>query len=172
MQDPDEGIIALKPGDFVVMWVQFRIGDDHTINMEWQALRCLDHAIIPFMVWDRTSRPITLMAVIPPAYTLPELAAQTADPSTVKHLHVPLNQAAITAHYRDYIEHGEEAFFRTHYGTVHTDLSRIMAKSTATMAEVGIFDEKVLTPEEIMETLKKLGLGGKMEKSSQRKGMS
>ncbi|PIL35613.1 hypothetical protein GSI_02341 [Ganoderma sinense ZZ0214-1] len=155
MLDVEDGIVALDPGDFAIIRIQFRVGDEYTVNMEWQALRCLDHIIIPFMPWDRLSHPISLSLAVPPAYMLPELTAWAARAPIVKHLLVPFDQDAITVHYRDYIEHGEEAFFRSHYGKAHMDLTCTAAKSSAALAAMDLLNGG-FTPEEI-ESSKQLG---------------
>ena len=137
MKDSTEAIVALYPGDYAVMSLQFRTGDDKSINKDWKAFQLLDQVVIPFMLWDSTTPPETLAASLPPAYTLLDSPGKD-----VKFLRVYLDQLAISKYYRDAIKYGDDVFLRTHNGDVHAAMnsSLIRAQEALTEATLRLVD--------------------------------
>ncbi|TBU48897.1 hypothetical protein BD309DRAFT_997374 [Dichomitus squalens] len=133
LKDPTEAIVALHPGDYAVMSLQFRTGDGKTITKDWQAFKLLDHVIIPFMKWDGTSRPETLASSLPPAYTLPDISASKT--LKAKYVVASFNQSAIWKHYWDAIKHGDDVFLRTHNGDVHAAMNSSMTRAQEALTE-------------------------------------
>ena len=165
MRDVNQGIVGLAPGDFAIIEIQFRIGDEKTINLDWQALRCLDHLVVPFMLWDRVSNATTLASAVPPAYTLPDLSSSERPyPSAIKHIRMPFDQEVVSGYYRDHIEHGEDYFMRTHHGDAQTDMSNDEVEKGTALIRKNLLHESGGNLEAGLDYYRAIGLGDFVEK--------
>lgn len=69
---------------------------------------------IPYAIWDGTAPLISLASSLP--------LAQAPTSGTGKSLRAEFNQRAVRAHYADFIERGEEAYIRVHFGDARADM--------------------------------------------------
>ncbi|RPD60038.1 hypothetical protein L226DRAFT_613017 [Lentinus tigrinus ALCF2SS1-7] len=129
IKDAPEGIVALKMGEYAIFRVQFRVGDGDTISKDWEALACLETIVIPYAIWDGTSSPATLASSLPQADTQPSSGPGRA-------LHARFDQAVVKTHYAEYVEHGEEAYIRAHFGDARADMTSGAEKMMEMMGEM------------------------------------
>ena len=117
IKDATEGIVELKVGEYAIFHAQFRVGDGDTISKHWEALSCLETLVVPYAIWDGTSPPATLVSLLPQADKQP--------PSDVgRALRARFDQPAVKTYYADYLEKGEEAYIRSHFGDARADMTR------------------------------------------------
>ncbi|KAM5535972.1 hypothetical protein V8D89_010412 [Ganoderma adspersum] len=114
VKDIKEGIIALNPGEYAILHLQFRVGDGDRVSKDWEALGACEMIRIPYAIWDGTAPPISLASSLP--------LAQAPTSGTGKALRAGFNQRAVRAHYADFIERGEEAYIRVHFGDARADM--------------------------------------------------
>lgn len=50
-------------------------------------------------------------------------------------LRAPFDQRGVDEYFADFIEHGEEAYMRSHFGDARADMSRLADESMAVMGE-------------------------------------
>lgn len=112
------------------MQLQFRVGDDDTIFKDWVALGALEAFFIPWTPWDGVSTPAAL------ATSLPTVQAPASGAEGSRLLRAPFDQRAVRAHYADFIEHGKEAYLRSHFGDVRADMSRSSDDMLAMLGEM------------------------------------
>ena len=106
--NPERGIVALKPGQYAIMQMQFRVGDGKTIRTYWNALSRLDSLCMPFIApWKGDS---------PDAYD--EVFTKQRIPQG---LCAYMDMEAIVTFYRDAAVKGEHAFVESHYGKDQAD---------------------------------------------------
>ena len=99
----------LKPGQFALYHIQFRVGDSTRVYSEWHALRYLSQLYLPVKVpW------LSVNSVDATERTIAERFGRASGAPTG--VPVSFNQAAIANYYRDYIVDGKIAFVRSHYG--------------------------------------------------------
>lgn len=131
--------MALNQGEYAIFHLQFRVGDGDAISKEWQALGCLEKIHIPYATWDGTASPSTLASSLPLAQS--DTPSSTAEGSSGsagvgQSLRASFNQRAIRAHYADFIERGEEAYLRSHYGDARANMARDADKMMEMMGEM------------------------------------
>ncbi|KAL1949445.1 hypothetical protein VTO73DRAFT_8326 [Trametes versicolor] len=105
IKDAKQGTVLLAPGDFAILHLQFRVGDGDTISKDWEALGALEALFLPWAPSDITS---------PPCLPTAQAPASGAEGSGL--LRAPFDQRGVRAHYADFIEQGEEAYMRSHFG--------------------------------------------------------
>ena len=118
IKDHKQSIVALKPGEYAILHLQFRVGDGERITKDWEAFSLLDTLHIPYTLWDGTSNPASLV----PSLVL----AQSSDPtpeSPAKSVRIQFNQRAVKEHYADFIQHGEQAYVRSHFGEERANMA-------------------------------------------------
>ncbi|RDX57373.1 hypothetical protein OH76DRAFT_1395171 [Lentinus brumalis] len=112
--DAARGIVKLDPGQFVVMQLQYRIGDGTDIRRDWSALACMQSLILPiFAPWD-DKRP-------PDVY---DRALTEYLKGKIEHLlgiRCDLKADPLEDYYGDLIYHGDRKFVESHYGKEHAD---------------------------------------------------
>ncbi|KAI0833436.1 hypothetical protein BC628DRAFT_1308562 [Trametes gibbosa] len=144
IKDVKAGTIVLHTGEYAVLHLQFRVGDGDTISKDWEALGCLEAIHLPWASWDGAVSPATVAATLPSAQSPPqppsgtsEVGSSTSPGQARAHLlRAPFDQLAIRAHYADFIERGEEAYMRSHYGDARTDMTRNAEGMLAAMSEI------------------------------------
>ena len=144
----EEGIVALNPGDFVIYNFQFRVGDGDRIAKDWEALGCIESLRIPYALWDGTAAPTSLIpslvlaqSPLPPSPSTPPSAASSSSssstpPPSAHSVTAKLDQRAVRAHYADFVERGEEAYMRSHFGDARADMARSAEGVMAAMGEM------------------------------------
>lgn len=110
IKDAKQGNVLLSTGDFAILHLQFRVGDGDTISKDWEALGALEALFLPWAPFHITSTSTALPAALPTA----QAPASGAEGSGL--LRAPFDQRGVRAHYADFIEHGEEAYMRSHFG--------------------------------------------------------
>ena len=65
VKDEKEGIIALNPGEYAILHLQFRVGDGNRISKDWEALGVCETIRIPYTIWDGTAPPASLIPSLP-----------------------------------------------------------------------------------------------------------
>ncbi|OJT10916.1 hypothetical protein TRAPUB_12572, partial [Trametes pubescens] len=110
VKDATEGTILLNTGDFAILQLQFRVGDGDTISKDWEALGALEAFFLPWASSDDTTAPASL----------PTAQAPASGGDGTGLLRAPFDQRGVRAHYADFIEHGEEAYMRSHFGDAQT----------------------------------------------------
>ena len=144
--------MALKTGEYAIFNLQFRVGDGENITKDWQAMECLETFRIPYVLWDGTSDPSTFVSSLPLAQT-PSLVPASEMESPTRSLSVRFDQPAVTEHYSEFIEHGEEAYIRSHFG----DARLSMVRNTQSL--LGMFLEQNGTMEVMLDHLRTMGMG-------------
>ena len=134
IKDAAEGIVALKQGEYAIFHLQFRVGDGDRIAKDWEGFRLLESIHIPYAIWDGTTSPASLVPSLPLVHLPP--SEGEASNAKGRSLRVPFNQRAVSAHYEDFIERGEEAFMRSHYGDERADMARNADNMMAMMGEM------------------------------------
>ncbi|KAJ8469814.1 hypothetical protein ONZ51_g8750 [Trametes cubensis] len=132
IRDAAQGIIALNTGDYAILHLQFRVGNGDNISKDWEALGCLESFFIPWAPWDGTTPYASLAASLPTAQSA-YLATPGDAPTSVR---ATFDQRAVRAHYADFIEHGEDAYLRSHYGDARADMAQSAEGMLATMGEL------------------------------------
>ncbi|KAI1797157.1 hypothetical protein LXA43DRAFT_982973 [Ganoderma leucocontextum] len=127
-----EGIIALNPGEYVILHLQFRVGDGDRISKDWEAMGVCETIRIPYAIWDGTAAPASLVPSLPLAQTPVPVPSDGPGRS----LRAPFNQRDVKAHYADFIERGEEAYIRAHFGDERADMVRSGEKMIEMMGEM------------------------------------
>ncbi|OJT15442.1 hypothetical protein TRAPUB_7997, partial [Trametes pubescens] len=134
---------------------EFRVGDDDTIVKDWVALGALEAIFLPWTPWDGTSTPATLAASLPTAQ-----APGASGGETGRLLRAPFSQRAVRTHYADFIEHGEEAYMRSHFGDARADMSRSVDDMLTMMVQVlGGSGALAESTEQIEQQLRDIGFG-------------
>ncbi|OSD06538.1 hypothetical protein PYCCODRAFT_1383571 [Trametes coccinea BRFM310] len=126
IQDDKTGTLLLNTGDYAIMHMQFRVGDGDNVSKDWEALSCLESLCFPWVSWDGSTPHASLASSLPTAQS-PILSADNTGSSSAAPGHLlraPINQPMVRAHYKDFIEHGEEAYLRSHYGDARAEMSR------------------------------------------------
>ncbi|KAL1949447.1 hypothetical protein VTO73DRAFT_8328 [Trametes versicolor] len=132
IKDAKEATILLNTGEYVILHLQFRVGDGNTISKDWEALGALEALLLPWAPSDGTSTPAALAASLPTAQS-----STSGESSTVRGrlLRAPFDQRGVDEYFADFIEHGEEAYMRSHFGDARADMSRLADESMAVMGE-------------------------------------
>ncbi|KAI0368589.1 hypothetical protein BV20DRAFT_998254 [Pilatotrama ljubarskyi] len=145
VKDAKEGIIALHTGEYAILQLQFRVGDGDGISKDWEAFGCLESLVLPWAPWDGTSPYSSLLSSLPsaqsPPTTQPSGSPSFPSSSTSSEvrgfaLRAPFDQRAVRAHYEDFIERGEEAYMRSHFGDARTEMTRSAESMVAMMGEM------------------------------------
>ncbi|OJT07607.1 hypothetical protein TRAPUB_1537 [Trametes pubescens] len=132
IKNANEATILLNTGEYAILHLQFRVGDGNTISKDWEALGALEAFFLPWAPWDGTSAPAAL------AGSFPTAQAPASDASSTTHgrlLRAPFDQPGVDEYFADFIEHGEEAYTRSHYGDARANMSRVADESMAVMGE-------------------------------------
>ncbi|EIW57518.1 uncharacterized protein TRAVEDRAFT_48557 [Trametes versicolor FP-101664 SS1] len=154
IKDPKEGTILLNTGEYVIIQLQFRVGDDDRIFKDWVALGALEAIFLPWAPWDGTTTPAALAASLPTA----QVPASGAEGSRL--LRAPFDQRAVRTHYADFIEHGEEAYMRSHFGDARADMSRSIDDMLTMMGRLFGWNGAQGEDTELMEQhLRDIGMG-------------
>lgn len=119
--DAPNGTIILGTGDFVVLHLQFRVGDDNTIVKDWEALGTLEAITLPWAPWDGITAYADVAASLRSVQSPP---ADKSGPADAGLLRVPFDQHAVHSYFADFIEHGEDAYIRSHFGDARGDMVR------------------------------------------------
>lgn len=120
VKDAHEGTIVLCTGDFVVLHLQFRLGDDETISKEWDALQVIEAIFIPYVPLDGIGAHVDLSPSLP---TVQSPVSVDDTPAIGRLLRVPLDQAAVRDYFADFLQHGQEAYMRSHFGAARADMT-------------------------------------------------
>ncbi|TFK94086.1 hypothetical protein K466DRAFT_658079 [Polyporus arcularius HHB13444] len=143
------GIVALHPGEFALLHMQFRIGDGDLIVSEWDALSCLRALAVPVVapydpaVCNTTSLDASISLKTDPVSG--KLIDELASPG-VTEVRLPFDFYAAEAYYEDLSEKGELAFIKSHRGEKEAEA---WAREHAEMAEHAL---------QTMENIRRLGL--------------
>ncbi|KAI0635897.1 hypothetical protein C8Q77DRAFT_1100288 [Trametes polyzona] len=140
IKDANNGFVLLNTGEYAILHLQFRVGDGDMISKDWEALGALEAIYLPWAPWDG-STPLDATAASLPSAHAHSLANPTADGSDStahagKLLRAPFDQRAIRSYYADFIERGEEAYMRSHYGDARADMARNADEMMAAMGEM------------------------------------
>jgi hypothetical protein len=151
---------VLNPGEYAIFHLQFRIGDGKHISKDWEAIRICETIHIPYALWDGTAAPSSLVPSLP--------LAQTPTPTITgngKALRATFNQRVVREHYADFIEHGEEAYIRTHFGDARADMARSGEQMMEMMGEMllGHVAESGGT-DVLVQRLRDMGMGDMADK--------
>ncbi|KAI0649152.1 hypothetical protein C8Q79DRAFT_999011 [Trametes meyenii] len=142
IKDAEQGIVALHTGEFAILHLQFRVGDGDAISKDWEAFHCVESIVLPWVSWDGTTPPSALVPSLPTAQSPPGPASTTAAEGSSTQaprghaLRAPFDQRAVQTHYADFIERGEEAYMRSHYGDARTDMARGAEQMMEMMGEM------------------------------------
>ncbi|KAI0671699.1 hypothetical protein C8Q78DRAFT_1168540 [Trametes maxima] len=142
IKNAEEGIVALRTGDFAILHLQFRVGDGDAISKDWEAFHCLESIVLPWASWDGTTPPASLIPSLPTAQSppvptpTPAQGGSTAQTPSAHALRAPFDQRAVRTYYADFIERGEEAYMRSHYGDARTDMARGAEQMMEMMGEM------------------------------------
>ena len=162
IKDATEGIVSLKTGEYVIFNAQFRVGDGDLISKHWEALACLETILIPYAIWDGTSSPATLVSSLPQADKQPMSGMGRA-------LRARFDQPAVKAYYADYIEHGEEAYIRSHFGDARADMTLGAEKMVEMMGEMLLGSvAQAGNTSVLVQRLRDMGMGDIAEKIAAR----
>ncbi|EIW61127.1 uncharacterized protein TRAVEDRAFT_46351 [Trametes versicolor FP-101664 SS1] len=113
VKDADQGTILLSTGDFVVLQLQFRLGNDGTISKEWDALGTIEAIFLPYVPWNGVPAITQLPPLLP---TVQSPTSVCGIPAIGHLLRVPLDQEAVRHYFADFWQHGKEVYMRTHFG--------------------------------------------------------
>lgn len=124
--------MRLAKGDFVVLQLQFRVGDGDTIAKDWQALDAVECIALPWAPWDEVVRPAVLARDLPAIESGPPV---DLGPTGGRFLRARFDRDTIRHYFADIIDHGEDAFMRSHLGADHADLAHKIKDSRITMGD-------------------------------------
>ncbi|TFK94053.1 hypothetical protein K466DRAFT_477247, partial [Polyporus arcularius HHB13444] len=106
------GILALNPGDYAIVHMQFRVGDGQEISRDWEALCRMRSFRLPAVApWDGQS---------PASHELGATALLLSPPRSIG-IRAFFDQDATLAYYREILEEGQRAFIESHYGVEQAD---------------------------------------------------
>lgn len=114
-----EATVLLNTGDYVILHLQFRVGDGDMIYKDWQALSALEAFFIPWASCDGTSMLPALAASLPTAQSP---AARDNGPVHGRLMRAPFDHHAVREYFADFIERGQDAYTRSHFGDAHADM--------------------------------------------------
>ncbi|RDX57375.1 hypothetical protein OH76DRAFT_1476775 [Lentinus brumalis] len=123
--DAANGVVSLKPGEYVVYRIQFRVGDDDGLTTDFGALGRLAGLNLAFTLWEHGLNPTLLDYIL--STTIHK------DGHVPQGLGVLLDHHAIYQHYADFIEKGQEAFIESHFGRKRVDAFRTHFQSMDTI---------------------------------------
>ncbi|KAI9060681.1 hypothetical protein FKP32DRAFT_1595408 [Trametes sanguinea] len=135
VKDAKEGILQLNTGDYAILHLQFRVGDGDNISKDWEAFNCLESVCFPWVSWDGSTPYTTLASSLPTVQSAARSAPDTGS-SPGRLLRATINQPLVRAYYKDFVEHGEEAYMRSHFGDARADLSRSADNMMEMMGEL------------------------------------
>ncbi|EJF64993.1 hypothetical protein DICSQDRAFT_167141 [Dichomitus squalens LYAD-421 SS1] len=163
IKDAKEGTIALDPGEHAILHLQFRVGDGHRIAKDWEAMTCIESLRLPYALWDGASPPSSLVPSLPLAQApIPALAEGQQRGRAIT---APLDQRAVRAHYADFIEHGEEAYLRSHFGDARADMARTMEGMMTMMGELFLGQVAEAGGTDVLvQRLREMGMGEMADK--------
>ena len=123
VHDAKLGIVSLKPGEYVIFTAQFRVGDGETISKDWEALRYLQGFSLAWSIWQTTD-----------PHVLDNMLAQyhAKDGHIPGGLRMSFDHSAMRRYYDDFVERGEDAHIRSHFGAERAT----MVESSHTMMGV------------------------------------
>ncbi|TBU38121.1 hypothetical protein BD309DRAFT_1012691 [Dichomitus squalens] len=165
IKDVKEGTVALDPGDYAILHLQFRVGDGRRVAKDWEAMACIESLHLPYSLWDGTSPPRSLVPSLPLAQTpIPAPTPAEGEPRG-RAVTALFNQRAVRAHYADFIEHGEEAYLRSHFGDARADMARNIESMMTMMGEMvlGQVAEAGAT-DVLVQQLREMGMGDVADK--------
>lgn len=111
------GILALNPGDYAIVYMQFRVGDGQEISRDWEALCRMRSFRLPAVApWDGQS---------PASHELGATALLLSPPRPIG-IRAFFDQDATLAYYREILEEGQRAFIESHYGVEQARTGRRM----------------------------------------------
>lgn len=85
--------------------------------MDWEALAALETMFIPWVPWDGISSPELLRTLLPNRSPHP-----TNSESPARVLCALFDQRAVQHHFADFVEHGKDAYVRSHFGEMGRQL--------------------------------------------------
>lgn len=132
VKDAKDGIVALNPGEYAILHLQFRVGDGTQISKDWEAIGLCETIRIPYALWDGTAPPSSLFPSLP----LAQSPAHAGGPGQGKALRAVFDQRAVRTHYAAFIELGEEAYIRAHFGDARADMVRSGERMMEMMGEM------------------------------------
>ncbi|KAI0707398.1 hypothetical protein C8Q76DRAFT_860519 [Earliella scabrosa] len=118
VKDHRQGIVMINQGECVIFHLQFRVGDGNYISKDWEAFRLLETLRIPYAIWAGTTSPSVLATTLPLAHKRPPSSDARGRTPCVR-----FDQDAVSRQYADFIERGEDAYLRSHYGDERADLA-------------------------------------------------
>ncbi|TFK94081.1 hypothetical protein K466DRAFT_510485 [Polyporus arcularius HHB13444] len=113
VKNADRGIVELAQGEYVILQMQYRVGDGVTIAKDMQALHLLQALTIPVVQPLPESAPEERLAHLLDIEFTREQRQEDADPLGIR---VAFDQDVIQEYFRDYVDHGERAYIASHYG--------------------------------------------------------
>ncbi|RPD60008.1 hypothetical protein L226DRAFT_534947 [Lentinus tigrinus ALCF2SS1-7] len=143
--DASKGIVSLSPGEYVIYKLQFRVGDNHRIVTDFEALSRLAGVSIAFAPQEQGSNPVLLDYILSQ-----QIHADGYEPQGIV---AAIDRPALYDHYADYIESGEEAYIESHFGKERVEALR---KQSLKLESMG------------MRTIQTLERNGEMERLTAR----
>ncbi len=109
VKNAEKGILALRPGQYAILQMQYRVGDGGSIRKDWTALRLVQTLTLPVIVpWEEDRSPTAIEA---------DFARDHAKSgATPLGMRVIFDQDAVQEFFKDGIKGGDEAHIRSHYG--------------------------------------------------------
>ncbi|KAI0368593.1 hypothetical protein BV20DRAFT_968945, partial [Pilatotrama ljubarskyi] len=164
VHDAARGIVTLKPGDYVLLHMQFRIGDGDAYKRDWHAFSFL-HSIY--------------VAFVPSWPGIPPDAADRALAGEFGNGHPPaaplgarFDHTVMRAHYDDDVERGAGAYMENHFGKERADMIHSLMAMGETMGThtFGLLRENGML-EALVEKMKEAGMEGELPGMMQHFGM-
>ncbi|TFK94082.1 hypothetical protein K466DRAFT_22946 [Polyporus arcularius HHB13444] len=109
VKNAEKGILALRPGQYAILQMQYRVGDGGSIRKDWTALRLVQTLTLPVIVPWEEDRSLTAIE----ADFARDHAKSGATPLGMR---VMFDQDAVQEFFKDGIKGGDEAHIRSHYG--------------------------------------------------------
>ncbi len=132
VRDPKQGTVRLERGDFIVLQLQFRVGNDSTIAKDWQALDVLDALVIPWTPWDYVTPPAFFSPFLPTVHSVPAI---NFGPFRGRMICARFDHNAVHNYYADFIEHDQDTYMRSHFGSPQTDVINGLSEYMYTMGD-------------------------------------
>lgn len=109
----ERGMLALAPGEYAILQLQFRIGNGVNIRKDYEALFCVHGLSLPlFAPWNGES-PNMLELRVRELWDLP-----TRSPYGI---HTFFDEGVVREYYQEALEKGDRAFVESHHGRVRAD---------------------------------------------------
>ncbi|OJT10743.1 hypothetical protein TRAPUB_12737, partial [Trametes pubescens] len=132
VKDSTEGTILLNTGDFVVLHLQFRVGDGNKITKDWEALSTLEAVFLPWVLWDGVTPLSNIAASLP---TVQSSSSVESSQACGQLLCAPFDTQAVHHYFAHFIQSGQNAYMESHLGSARADLATTMDHSTFVMGD-------------------------------------